>query len=249
MKKYYDYEFNLLGVDEVQNFAKSRLRFWYDHIKKNALKKDGDIFEFGVYRGNSLITAALILKKIKSKKKIFGFDSFKGFPRYSKFDNLNNFYNSKYFSNAFIKKYEKFLNVKKLSSNIKKITHKTIASSGEFDQTSYESIKKKIDYFELKNVEIIKGSFEKTVPDFFNSKKIFISSCNLDCDLYESYKITLPYVFKNLTKGGYIHLDEYFSFKYPGAKIAIDEFCKNSNIKPKKQQVRYGEFERWFLTK
>ena len=71
----------------------------------------------------------------------------------------------------------------------------------------------------------------------------------MDCDLYQSYKITLPYVFKNLTKGGYIHLDEYFSFKYPGAKIAIDEFCKKFNIKPKKQLVSYGEFERWFLTK
>ena len=34
MKKYHDYEFNLLGVDEVQNFTKSRLRFWYSHIKK-----------------------------------------------------------------------------------------------------------------------------------------------------------------------------------------------------------------------
>ena len=79
MKKYYDYEFNLLGVDEVQNFAKSRLRFWYDDIKKNALKKDGDMFEFGVYRGNSLVTAALILKKMKSKKKKLGFNLLKEF--------------------------------------------------------------------------------------------------------------------------------------------------------------------------
>ena len=79
IKNYKEYELNLLGVNEFYNQTNSRLRFWYNHIKTNALKEDGDIFEFGVYKGNSLISAALILKELNSKKKVFGFDTFKGF--------------------------------------------------------------------------------------------------------------------------------------------------------------------------
>ena len=66
---YKEYLLSLLDVDEFDIDSKSPFRFWYDHIRKFANKKDGDIFEFGVYRGKSLIAAALILKKLNSKKK------------------------------------------------------------------------------------------------------------------------------------------------------------------------------------
>ena len=68
-KTYKEYELDLLGVEGHHKQTISSYRFWYEHIKKNAFKNDGDIFEFGVYRGNSLITAALILKELNSKKK------------------------------------------------------------------------------------------------------------------------------------------------------------------------------------
>ncbi|MDC3267197.1 methyltransferase, partial [Gammaproteobacteria bacterium] len=56
---------NLLGVDEFHKEANGRLRFWYEHIRQNP-DIEGDIFEFGVYRGASLIAAALILKEMNS---------------------------------------------------------------------------------------------------------------------------------------------------------------------------------------
>ena len=67
--KYSEYELDLFEVEGYHKQTISAHRFWYQHIKKNALKKDGDIFEFGVFRGKSLITAALLLKELKSKKK------------------------------------------------------------------------------------------------------------------------------------------------------------------------------------
>ena len=76
-----------------------------------------------------------------------------------------------------------------------------------------------------------------------------ISSCNIDCDLFSGYNIILPYVYPKLSKGGYIHLDEYYSLKFPGAKIAVDDFCKKNKIKPKKNLTRKGEFLRYYLTK
>ena len=68
-KTYKEYELDLLGIEGPHKQSISSHRFWYEHVKKNALKNDGDIFEFGVYRGASLITAALILKERNSKKK------------------------------------------------------------------------------------------------------------------------------------------------------------------------------------
>ena len=43
---------------------------------------------------------------------------------------------------------------------------------------------------------------------------------NIDSDLYESYEVALPYVYKYLSKGGYIHLDEYYSLNKQKYKIS-----------------------------
>ena len=86
---------NLFGVEEFYPETNSRLRFWFNHIRDNALKDDGNIFEFGVFRGATLIAVALILRELGSKKKIYGFDSFEGFPGYSQYDGLENFYKYK----------------------------------------------------------------------------------------------------------------------------------------------------------
>ena len=77
-------DFNLL---EIENYNSSlRLKNYFKFIKKNHNKIKGDIFEFGVFRGSSLLSTALFIKKFKFKKKVIGFDSFSGFPDYKKQD-------------------------------------------------------------------------------------------------------------------------------------------------------------------
>ena len=71
----------------------------------------------------------------------------------------------------------------------------------------------------------------------------------IDVDLYEPYKIALPLIWQKLSKGGYIHLDEYFSLKFPGPKIACDEFAKLRNIEVKFNKVRKTEFNRCYIRK
>ncbi len=239
---YKEYILDLLGVENPHNQITSPHRFWYEHIKQNAFKNDGDIFEFGVYRGKSLITAALILKELNSKKKLYGFDTFKGFPSFSKFDHLNQF--KKKLKNEV----KNFLKLKKTFKN-KKFNSYNISTSGDFSNTSYEYVMKKIDYFKLDNVKLIKGEFKKVVPEFFYKNNIKISSCNIDCDLYDSYKLLLPIAYQNLSKNGKIFLDEYYSLKFPGAKIATDDFCKKLKIKPKMHSTRPNEFKRYYLCK
>ena len=59
-----EFELNLLEIENYQKSSESRLRFWFNHIRDNALIDNGNIFEFGVYRGSSLIASALILKEM-----------------------------------------------------------------------------------------------------------------------------------------------------------------------------------------
>ena len=172
-----EFELNLLGIENYQKDSDSRLRFWFNHIRNNALNDDGDIFEFGVYRGSSLLAAALILKEMGSKKKVFGFDTFKGFPDFSKEDNLENFYEykDKNFSAEFITKFEKFKKLKNIITGLDDLNKVSIASSGDFSETSYELILKKIDYLKLDNIEIIKGSFSNTLENFFKENNCDIN--------------------------------------------------------------------------
>ena len=71
----------------------------------------------------------------------------------------------------------------------------------------------------------------------------------MDSDLYQGYKIILPEVYRKMNKGGYIHLDEYYSIKFPGCKIAVDNFCKTMNIQVTKNKTYDWEFERYCIKK
>jgi len=64
-----------------------------------------------------------------------------------------------------------------------------------------------------------------------------------------SYKVTLPFVWPRLAVGGYIWLDEYYSLKFPGARIATDEFFREKADKPRRHQREPGDFERWYVEK
>ena len=47
-----------------------------------------------------------------------------------------------------------------------------------------------------------------------------------------------------------INIDEYYSLKYPGARIATDEFLKNNNNAIlKKNPTSIYEFDRYYVTK
>ena len=246
-----EYIHNLLEIDEFHQETTSHLRFWYEYIRQNA-DIEGDILEFGVFRGSSLIAAALILKEIKSDKKVYGFDSFRGFPSYSRYDDSDNFYTykNKLFSEDFLIEHEELMEIKKTLTNNEKLDVDTISPNGSFHQTSKEEVLRKIEYLKLDNIFLIEGEFKESVPIFFNKNNdLKIHSANIDCDLYDSYKSILPFIYKHLSVGGFVHLDEYYSLKYPGAKIACSEFFNENNIKPKKNKTRIGEFERWYFTK
>src|SRR6266567_2397521 len=69
-------------------------------------------------------------------------------------------------------------------------------------------------------VRLIKGRFAQTLPRYEGT----IALLHLDCDLYESYKISLETLYGKVASGGVIMFDEYADQRWPGARKAIDEF-------------------------
>ena len=69
-------------------------------------------------------------------------------------------------------------------------------------------------------IRLVKGWFDKTLP-VYNGR---IALLHLDCDLYESYRISLEALYDKVEPGGVIMFDEYRDERWPGAAKAIDEF-------------------------
>ncbi len=245
-----EYLFSLFGVENFRDDSFSRLRHYFNFIRENVHKLEGDIWEFGVFRGASLCATAILLKELGSDKKVYGLDSFSGFPSYHECDSLGQFqlHCPSVFTEKFCNKaYQSHEIVGKRSKTGSQA--KNISSSGEFDDTSLDLVREKLEEHDLDNVILIEGPFEDTTPKINKAASAKVFAVNIDCDLYSGYKVALSFVWEGLVKGGFIHLDEYYSFKFPGAKIATDEFCLANNIKPSLLVSRAGEFERWALIK
>ena len=249
-----DYEFNLLNIE---NYNLSPRRIFMKKFIENKAKIRGDYYEFGVFQGSSIISIALLFKKFGIKKKLYGFDSFEGFPSYSKkdsFDNFKKLYKAKKITEQHYKSVVNFKKIKEFNQKLNNIKSsleaKNISTSNDFSNNSYSFLQDKIKLLGLKNIVLVKGDFKKTIPSFFKKnkdKKIF--AANIDCDLYDSYRIVLSHTWPRVNINGIILLDEYYSLKFPGARIAADDFFKINKIKPFKTKSWDTDFERWYIKK
>lgn len=77
-------------------------------------------------------------------------------------------------------------------------------------------------------VRLIKGLFDETLPQYRGR----IALLHLDCDLYESYKVSLANLYDKVVSGRIIMFDEYDDRRWPGARRAIDEFFADKPEKP-----------------
>ena len=89
-----------------------------------------------------------------------------------------------------------------------------------------------------KNVVLIKGWFDKTLPEFMNKhKKKKITFIHIDCDLYSSTKTIFNLVKNNLDKNCIIVFDELINYPgYTGDKGELKawyEFITKNKIKYK----------------
>jgi len=248
MLLYDDWEFNVLGI---YNYKKpGPLKNYFDFVLANHLRIKGDILEAGVYQGRSLLGMALMLKELGSDKKVYGFDTFSGFPPiYHENDEFEKFewlltqgrISSDHFEKA-------KRNVLFRSLSLKDPSAKNLSLSGDFSSSNIDEIKRKIDLLELENVVLVPGPFSETFSPDCENPDVLMAAI-FDCDLYESYMTGLPFVWERLSRHGYVYLDEYYSLKFPGAQIATDEFFEARGDKPFMHKLAQGDFERWAIQK
>lgn len=76
-EKIWDYENAYYWFSDNSRLLKILAHF---QLFKKTIGVEGDILEFGVCKGSSLIRTLTFLKNLKSTKKIYGFDTFSLFP-------------------------------------------------------------------------------------------------------------------------------------------------------------------------
>lgn len=180
----------------------------FEKLLNDCKNINGDIIEFGVGRGRSLVVLSYLLSKIKSKKKLYAFDSFKGFGKIHINDKSKRNPKTGEWSVSPNQRYNYNTNF------IKKILKLHLSPNYRYP------------------VNFIEGYIENTLPNFTKTKKISFIHC--DVDLYSPHKVILEYMWKKLSKKGIILFDDIEigikSKKFPGAVKAFKEFFKNKKI-------------------
>ncbi|MDQ6612332.1 MAG: TylF/MycF family methyltransferase [Gemmatimonadota bacterium] len=74
--------------------------------------------------------------------------------------------------------------------------------------------------------EYVQGFFPDSIQP--HHRACAFAAVSLDCDLYEPTKAGLEFFYPRLSHGGMFFLHDYSSGHWPGAKLAIDEFCKST---------------------
>ena len=149
-------------------------------LYKEILNVPGDILEFGVYKGSSimrLITFRDLLEP-NSSRKIIGFDAFGKFPK-------NLMLKS---DREFAEKFEK---------------------EGGFG-ISKKELNLHLENKNATNYELVQGDIMESLPDYVQKHPdLEISLLHIDVDVYEPTKVILENLWDNIVPGGVLMLDDY----------------------------------------
>ena len=199
-------------INLVKNYTMTPQIRIYSLIKAlkhiNQKKILGDYVECGVWKGGNIILFKKIMELSNDyNRKIFAYDTFEGMtePDENDFDISKN------------------LNAKFLMNKDKdKNTNIWGVCSLENVKNNIQSNVKNID-----NIKFIKGPVEQTLAIKMNLPEK-ISLLRLDTDWYSSTKKELEILYKKVSPGGIIIIDDYGH--WGGSKKAVDEFFSNKYV-------------------
>lgn len=203
---------------KIENFPKyvkrqnlTRFIVLYEIFKKIVNIK-GSIIECGVNEGYGLMTwtkLSAIIEPVNLTRRVYGFDTFKGFPKISEKDLTK--------KNNHIKKGDLYANSYDELNELNMI----------HDSTRYLG--------HIPKVSLIKGDASKTIPKFVKENPhLLVSLLFLDFDLYKPTKTALENFFPLIPKGGIIAFDELDNPLWPGETQAMLEFFKDNSLEIKR---------------
>jgi len=138
-------------------------------------------------------------------RKIYGFDTYEGFPSL----------------------HEKDLN----TSHAHEVGHFFTNSYDELSELIAQHDKDRF-LGHMPKVELIKGDCTKTIPQFISDNPhLLISMLFIDLDLYEPTKVALEHFLPRMHKGSILAFDELDNSQWPGETLALLETVGLKNIK------------------
>jgi hypothetical protein len=174
---------------------------------KLALPVKGSIVECGVFRGFGLMTWAhlsAVLEPANLTRRVYGFDTFNGFPSVSGRDS----------------------NARKMAAagELKADSHEELSRLIEiYDQDRFLG--------HIDKVHLVKGDVVETVPKFVEENPhVVVSLLFLDVDLYEPTKTAIKHFLPRMPKGSVIALDELDNPIWPGETQAVLETMGIRNL-------------------
>jgi hypothetical protein len=173
---------------------------------KQIVEVPGAIVDIGVYRGASTFTWAKLCEifcPTDVRKRVFGFDTFAGFPGLAPQDGSPDIAQDVrvggYAAGATIE--EDLLQARRAMNHDRHLAH-------------------------LERIEFVKGDLRHTAPQFVAEQGggLRLALLNLDADLYEPTRVALEHFVPLMSSGGIIVLDEYAVTTFPGESQAVDEY-------------------------
>src|SRR5258706_3281099 len=169
-------------------------------IFKLVLPVKGSVVECGVFRGFGVMTWAklsTILEPENLTRRIYGFDTFAGFPSVSNND-----------SSGFAK--SRIGDLKAPSYD------ELLALIAEYDRDRFLG--------NIPKVELVKGDITETDPAFVETHPhLLVSLLFIDCDLFEPTKAALKAFVPRMPKGAILAFDELDNPLWPGETLAALE--------------------------
>lgn len=206
-KKVWEYENGFYWFSHPSRLGKMLAHY---ELYRRIVGLPGEILEFGVYKGASLIRFATFRNLLENSysRKIVGFDAFGEFPR----ESIN------------------------LQTDLDFISSFESAGGDGLDVSEVEQI---VNLKKFDNVNLIKGNILQTLPNFLEKNSALrISLLHLDMDVKEPTEYVLKQLFSRMVPGGIIVLDDYGTVQ--GESLAIDEFVKANNLKIEKLSNSYA---------
>lgn len=178
-------------------------------------KISGDIVECGVWRGGSIIAAALTLIDMgDTDRHLYLYDTFEGMPEPDEEKDIS---------------FDGHTAVELLESEPK--------GEGIWCEASMEEVRFNIlsTGYPADKVHLVKGKVEQTIPKIMPAE---IALLRLDTDWYESTLHELNCLYPAIVDKGILIVDDYGHWK--GARAACDEFFENLSNPPVLVRIDYS---------
>lgn len=184
-----------------------------NELFKLQLDVPGVVIECGCYAGAGIMTYAQlssIYEPYNHQRRIYGFDTFSGFPSVDSKDtnkDLNSSTGDLFVNSRIVEEIQQSIH---LHDGNRALNH-------------------------IPKTELVIGDATKTIPKFLqDNQHIIVSLLYLDFDLYAPTKVALELLLDRMPKGAVLAFDELNTKNYPGETVALQEVAGLKNMRLKK---------------